>query len=138
MKKLHVIIEPGKDGFGVIFKTPGLENLISFGETLDEAKQQARNVLSDMLAFYLESDEDMPEVLKGINPETVELKFSFLLQYYLKEYPFLNVSKLATQIKINPSLLRQYDKGLSLASEDKYLAVKQGLHSVGKMLEAAL
>ena len=139
MKTLHVIIEPGKDGFGVMFKTKGLEHLTSFGETLEEAKKNAREVLSEMKEFYTAEGLYVPEPLNRIDLETVSFKFSFLLNNYFRElFPFLNVSKLAESISINPSLLRQYDKGIAMASEEKYNELRRGLHTVGKRLEAAL
>ena len=58
--------------------------------------------------------------------------------YFRELFPFLNVSKLAVSISINPSLLRQYDKGIAKASEEKYNELRRGLHTVGKRLEAAL
>lgn len=138
MKSLKVIIEPGKDGFGVFFATPGLENVTSFGEILDEAKENVREALSDFIDFYNETGKELPASLKGVVPKTVKLKFSFMLHHYLKEYPYLNISQLANSININSSLLRQYDKGLVCASEKKYLELREGLRAIGRELESAL
>lgn len=138
MKSLKVIIEPGKDGFGVLFTTPGLENVTSFGETLDEAKENAREALSDFIDYYNEIGKELPGSLKTIDPKTVKLKFNFMLHHYLKEYPYLNISQLASYVEINPSLLRQYDKGLGCASEKKYFELREGLRTIGRELESAL
>ena len=136
MKTINVIIEPGKDGFGVMFKTKGLEDYTSFGETLKEAKKNARAVLADMQESF--SDDNMPEALMGFDPATVKMKFSFMLNHYFKEYKYINVSGLAARIGINSSLLRQYDKGLAMASENKYIQIREGLHEVGRELKEAL
>ena len=136
MKTLQVVLEPGKDGFGVMFRTKGLENITSFGITLDEAKKNAKEALIELVDFYNETGRELPPAIAEINPDKIRLRFSFMLNHYLKEFPYLNISKLAERININPSLLRQYDRGLIYASENKYLELKKGLNVIGRELQS--
>lgn len=134
MKTINVIVEPGKDGFGVTFKTVGLENITSFGETLEEAKENAKDAIREMIDYYKEAGKELNEPMKSFESGSVKFRYSFLLKYYFKEFAYLNVTKLASTLGINPSLLRQYDKGLAKASEEKYLEIRNGLKKVGKEL----
>lgn len=137
MKTLRVVIEPGKDGFGVMYQNPELSSVTSFGETLNEAKENAREALIDFMEFYNESNHELPGILKSVDIKNINLKFTYMLKYYFKEFPYLNISQLAYAINENPSLLRQYDKGLVFASEDKYFKIRDGIRAIGKELEAA-
>jgi predicted RNase H-like HicB family nuclease len=138
MKALHVVIEPGKDGYGVMIKNPEFKNVFSFGESIEEAKVNIRIAIKELIMNYVDNGEELPKHLKEINPEIVPMRFSFLLQYYFELFPYLNLSQLAKKISINPSLMRQYHKGLTYASESKFLKIREGLRFVGKELEAVV
>lgn len=138
MRTISVIVEPGKDGFGVTFKTIGLENITSFGETLEEAKENAKDAIEEMIAYYKETGQELNEILKNYEKGKVKFRYSYLLKYYFKEFAYLNVTKLAATMGINPSLLRQYDKGIAKASEEKFLEIRNGLKKVGKELLSAV
>jgi transposase-like protein len=47
---------------------------------------------------------------------------------------FLNVSKLAKTIGVNPSLLRQYKAGNTYISEKQAKKIETGLHRIGEQL----
>ena len=134
MKTINVVIEPGKDGFSVTFKNKGLENIFSFGETIEEAKENARDAIQETVSYYKEKGRDLTEPLASFDKGSVKYRYSFMLKYYFKEFTYLNVTKLASSLGINPSLLRQYDKGLVKASEDKFLEIRNGLRKVGEDL----
>lgn len=138
MKALHVIIEPGKDGYGVMIKIPGFDNIFSFGVSIEIAKENIRIAIKELIVNYVNKGEELPEHLKKINPDTVTMRHSFLLQHYFELFPYINLSQLANKIDINPSLIRQYHKGLVYASEKKYLKIRDGLRFVGKELEAVV
>jgi len=138
MKALHVIIEPGKDGYGVMFKTPNFENIFSFGESIQEAKDNARIAIKELIMDYVDKGEDIPTHLKNINPETVEMRYSYLLKYYFELLPYINLSQLAKKINLNSSLMRQYHKGLTYAGEKQFLKIREGLHVIGKELETVV
>jgi predicted RNase H-like HicB family nuclease len=138
MKALHVVLEPGKDGFGAMIKTQGFENVFSFGESIDLAKENIRAAIKDLIMNYVDNGEDLPAQLKNIVPDTVPIRYSFMLQYYFELFPYLNVSQLAKKIGLNQSLMRQYHKGIVYASENKFLKIREGLRFVGKELEAVV
>ena len=43
MKQIHVVLELGKDGYGVCFKE--INNILGFGETVESAKKDAYDVI---------------------------------------------------------------------------------------------
>ncbi len=138
MKMVHAVIEPSKDGYGLYYITPSLEGITSFGETLNLVKQNAKDVLKELVEVYNDNNEPVPEELQGGNIDEVKIKFSFDLRYYFEHYSYLNITKFAKKININPSLLRQYRKGLAYSSETQFEAIRKGLHFIGKELEALL
>jgi predicted RNase H-like HicB family nuclease len=138
MKTINVVIEPGRDGFAVTFKNKGLENISSFGETIDEAKENAKDAIRETITYYKETGQELIEPFISFDKGSVKYRYSFMLKYYFKEFAYLNVTRLATSLGINPSLLRQYDKGLAKASEEKFIEIRDGLRKVGKELLSAV
>ena len=47
MKQIHVVLEMGKDGYGVWFKE--IDNIFGFGETIELAKKEKRELKSNLL-----------------------------------------------------------------------------------------
>ena len=138
MKMVHAVIEPSKDGYGLYYLTPSLEGITSFGETLNAVKENANNVLKELVEVYTENNEPIPDELQGVNIDDLKIKFSFDLKYYFEYYNYLNLTEFAKKININSSLLRQYHKGLAYSSEVQFESIRNGLHHIGKELEAAL
>jgi|WetSurMetagenome_2_1015567.scaffolds.fasta_scaffold277067_3 predicted RNase H-like HicB family nuclease len=138
MKMVHAVIEPSKDGYGLYYATPSLEGITSFGETLDEVKENALTVLKELVEVYTENKETLPEDLLGVNLDELKIKFSFDLRYYFEHYSYLNLTEFARKIKINPSLLRQYRKGLAYSSEKQFQEIRNGFHFIAKELQAVI
>ena len=116
--------------------TPSLEGITSFGENLNNVKQNAKDVLKELVEVYTENSEPIPDELIGINIDDLKIKFSFDLRFYFEHYSYLNITEFAKKIKINSSLLRQYRKGLAFSSEAQFETIRKGLHFIGKELEA--
>lgn len=138
MNMVHAVIEPSKDGYGLYFNTASLEGITSFGVTLNEVKNNASVVLTEMVEVYAAKNESLPEALQGVDFNDLKFKFSFDLRYYFEHYSYLNLSEFAKKIRINPSLLRQYKKGLAFSSEKQFDTIRKGLHLIGKELEAVI
>jgi len=135
---VQAVIEPSKDGYGLYFNTASLEGITSFGVTLKEVKNNASVVLKEMAEIYDENNEPLPEALQEVDLNDLRFKFSFDLRFYFEHYSYLNLSEFAKKIHINPSLLRQYKKGLAFSSEKQFESIRKGLHLIAKELEAAM
>ena len=129
MKQIHVILELGKDGYGVCFKE--IDNIFGFGETVELAKKDAEDVIKFYIECLNEAKEPIPEILKG----EYELIFEFDVEALLK-YIDGTVTKraIAKASGINAVQLTHYSSGLKKprkAQRDKIIA---GLHKIANDL----
>lgn len=124
------LIEKGKDGMYGIF-TPELKHtIIGEGKTVIEAKEDFQNSVIEIIASYTGSDKDIPNELKGI---TFEYKYD--IASFFEYYDFINISKFASRIGINPSLLRQYkSRTTNYISESQMKKIEAALNKVGSEL----
>lgn len=131
MNKIKVILEAGKDGFGVSF--PDIENIFGFGETIELAQMDAQKVLNFYITSIIKSGRQIPEFLQG----EFELKFEFDVEALLK-YIDGTVTKtaLAKASGINVSQLSHYSSGLKKPRQLQREKLILGLHKIGKDLLA--
>jgi len=131
MKQIHVILELGKDGYGVCFRE--IANIFGFGETVESAKKDAEDVIKFYIECLNDANESIPEILTG----EYELVFEFDVEALLK-YIDGTVTKraIAKASGINAVQLTHYSSGLKKprkAQRDKIIA---GLHKIANDLLA--
>jgi predicted RNase H-like HicB family nuclease len=129
--KTTALIEQGNDGSFTIF-TPDLKSTITgSGKSVEAAKKDFINSVTEMILSYTESGRVLPKELKEL---TFEYKYDIasLFDYY----NWINVTKFAKIAGINASLLRQYKKGLSYISEKQANKIEVALHKLGNELTA--
>lgn len=128
--KTVALIEKGKDGtFGIY--TPDINTtIIGSGVTVAEAKDDFKNSLGEVFKSYEEEEEEeeLPDELKDI-----EFEYKFDIASLFNYYNWINVSKFAQLIGINPSLMRQYKQGQYI-SEMQANRIEKGLHKIGEEL----
>ena len=128
MKKVIAIIEKGADGTYGIY-SPELENvIIGSGETVAEAKEDFENSYNEVVEFFIDEKNNVPEELKNI-----QFDYRYDLSAFYNAHPYLNVSKLAEHLHVNTSLMRQYRRGQYI-SEEQVLRIQEGIRSVGREL----
>ncbi len=124
MKKVTAILEKGKDGYGVSFAE--FANVYSFGETLEQAKQNAVEVLETFIGYAAQLGKPVPSALRG----EYELKFEFdvstLLEFAERT---VTLQALARASKINPGQLSHYKKGVKPRPAQRQKIV-DGLHRI--------
>lgn len=132
MKKVIAIIEKGEDGtYGVY--SPELENvIIGGGDNVAEAKEDFENSYNEMVECYVDEKRSVPEELKDI-----EFVYQYDLSAFYNAHPYLNVSKLAEHLHVNPSLMRQYRRGQYI-SEEQVMRIQEGIRSVGRELAGTI
>ncbi|GHV30149.1 hypothetical protein FACS1894177_02240 [Bacteroidia bacterium] len=98
MRQIHVILEAGKDGYGISFTE--IENIFGFGETVEEAKIDAQAALDGYIVALNRCHQPIPEILQ----DEYELAFEFDIEALLK-YIGGTVTKtaLAKASGINPA-----------------------------------
>ena len=121
-------IEMGKDGtFGIY--TPDIEStIIGEGATVEEAKADFENSVSEVLECYNETGKPLPEELRD-----VEFEYKYDLPSFLSYYKILNMSKFAEYAKINPSLMRQYKSGQYISAGQRK-KIQTAIHKIGREL----
>ena len=133
MRQIHVLLEMGKDGYGVSFKE--IDNVFGFGKTVEAAKKDAH----DALNFFVESlnrrQQPVPEILQGAYGLVFDFDIEALLKYIDGTVTKTALSKASG---INAAQLSHYSSGLKKprkAQRDKIIA---GLHKIGNDLLSVL
>jgi predicted RNase H-like HicB family nuclease len=126
--EVSAIIEKSEDGFWVtVLDLPGC---YSFGKSVREALIATREAITDHINGLNETGEKVPLVFN--HPYEFTVKYD--LQTLFESFRIINKSAMADYIGINPSLLRQYAKGLAFASDKQRERIESALHRIGEEL----
>ncbi len=130
--KFTAIVELWDDGTYSIY-VPDMEkhNLNAQGTTVQEAKDGLLEGLKDYVEMYESMGKEIPEAF--IDPE---FEYKYDLASFFDYYDWINVSKLAEKAEINASLLRQYKKRLTFASEKQINKLQTTVNKLGKEMAA--
>ena len=123
------LIEMGKDGTFSIYTSELETTIVGEGHTVVEAKRDFLEGYQEMLQSYEDDKEKIPTELKDL-----EFVYRYDIASLFNYCNFLNVSKLAQTIDLNPSLLRQYKAGNTYISERQAKKIETGLHRIGEQL----
>ncbi|MCQ2263111.1 MAG: pilus assembly protein HicB [Bacteroidales bacterium] len=128
MKKRTALIEMGADGtFGI--HTPDIEStIIGEGSTVAEAKADFENSLREVIDAFAETGTQDPDDLQNTT-----FIYKYDLPSFLSYYDYFNMSRLAKQAGINPSLMRQYKNG-QYVSEKQVAKIQMAINRIGKEL----
>jgi len=129
MKAIKVILEAGKDGYGVSF--PEIENIFGFGETLEDAKKDAQSVLNFYIEILNKNGKNYPEILQGEYKLDFELDTEALLKHV---EGIVTKTALAKASGINPAQLTHYSSGLKKPRKQQRDKIINGLHKLGQEL----
>ena len=129
MKKINAIIERSGSG-GISIYSDDVNGAYGFGLTEEEARADFLSVLEEQAEYYKEIHGDYPSWKK----EGYEVNYMYDISGFFEAFPFINASKFAKEIGINPSLMRKY-KGRMVSASDKQRSVIQDKYDqiVGRM-----
>lgn len=127
MGKITVVIEKDENGFGAFTKNTK-SVIIGEGKTAAEAKQDFLNSFQEVLDSY-DSAQDIPEELLH-----AEFEYKYDISAFFDMFEFLNVSKLAKKIGINPSLMRHYKRGDTYISDAQAGKIESCIHEIAREL----
>jgi predicted RNase H-like HicB family nuclease len=129
MKQIAVILELGKDGYGVSF--PEIDNIFGFGETVEAAKADAYEVVKFYIEILNKNEKPIPKILQG----EYELEFEFDIEALLKYIDgTVTKSALSKASGINPAQLSHYSSGLKKPRKEQRDRIIKGLHQIGQDL----
>ena len=128
-KQVTAIIEASKTGFGVY--SDNLPGITGYGKSIEEAKAEMQSAIEEVLEAY---EEDGTEPMKELNNGNIEFIYKYDIESLFKHFGMLDATNFARKIGINPSLLRQYKTGITLAGPKQKEKIEKGLHSLGREL----
>lgn len=86
-------------------------------------------------------EKSLREVVNGCSPEdfpeksqNTEIEYRYDVASLFDCFDWINVTKTAHHIGINPSLMRQYSRGRTYISEKQVEKIERGLRSLGETL----
>lgn len=131
MEKALVILEKSEDGYWAsVEKLPGC---YSYGKTVDAALDNVCKAISEHISDLAETGVEVPELF--LQPFELQIKYD--LQTLFEAFKFINKSAFAQLAGINPSLLRQYTKGIAFASDKQKAKINRAIQSISHNLENA-
>ncbi|KAA2239616.1 type II toxin-antitoxin system HicB family antitoxin [Chitinophaga agrisoli] len=128
-KKITVIIEASSTGFGAY--SDDLPGVTGYGGTVREAKQDLQDAISSVMEVHVRR-KTVPET--WLNGGNLDFVYKYDMASLFEHFGMLDITNLAKRIGINPSLLRQYKSGLTLASDKQKQRIEKGLHALGEEL----
>jgi len=129
MKQIHVILEMGKDGYGIWFEE--LPNVFGFGETVEAAKIDAKAALDGYIVALNRCNQPIPKILQ----EEYELVYQFDVEALLKYIDgTITKTALAKVSGINATQLSHYSSGLKKPRKEQRDKIIAGLHKIGRDL----
>lgn len=131
MKKrlITAVIEASKTGFGIY--SDDLPGVTGYGKSIEEAKADIQSAIEEVLEAHL---EDGTEPIKELNKGNLEFVYKYDIESLFKYFGMLDATNLARRIGLNPSLLRQYKTGITLAGPKQKEKIEKGLHALGREL----
>ena len=129
MKKT-VIIERASDGTYACYLDEDFDtfSLAGYGNSVEEAKKDFWEAYNDTKEIEEAEGRTMPQF-------TVTYKYD--MKSFFDYFNFLNITRIAERSGINPSLLRQYSKGLAKPGERQYKRLSDTMSKITEELAAA-
>lgn len=123
------VIEASKTGFGIY--SDELPGMTGYGKSVQEAKADLISAIEDVLNSF---KEEGTKPMKELNNGSLEFVYKYDIESLFKYFGMLDATNLARKIGLNPSLLRQYKSGITLAGPKQKEKIEKGLHALGKEL----
>lgn len=127
-KSVKIIVEKASDGFTAY--VPELPGCVTFGNSLDEIKENIREAITLQLDGMKEDGEEVPFNLR--EDFNIELKLDVAQVFNL--YQSINSTGFAKRIGMNQSLLSQYVNGIKKPSEKQARRILEGVVNFGREL----
>lgn len=128
-KLITAVIEASKTGFGIY--SDDLPGVTGYGKSIEDAKADIQSAIEEVLEAHT---EDGTEPMKELNKGNLEFVYKYDIESLFKYFGMLDATNFARKIGLNPSLLRQYKTGVTLAGPKQKDRIEKGLHALGREL----
>ena len=121
-KLITVVIEKTNTGFSAYAKD--FSGIATVGETFSDLKENINEVFQLQIEYLQEKDPS----IKSLD---YEINYVVDLEQFFEYFSVINKTVFAERYaKVNPSLFRQYTKGLTPLSSEKLKQISSGLHKL--------
>lgn len=126
--KANIIIEMASDGGFACYMKEEIPHisLTGYGDSAREAKEDLLQTYEDMKDILAEEGKEIPQL---------EFVYHYDMKSFFDYFDFLNVSKVAQLAGINPSLMRKYTSGVTMAREPQYRKLQKAVQSFASELQ---
>lgn len=126
--KANIIIEMASDGGFACYMQEEIPHisLTGYGDSAREAKEDLLQTYEDMKDILAEEGKEIPQL---------EFVYHYDMKSFFDYFDFLNVSKVAQLAGINPSLMRKYTSGVTMAREPQYRKLQKAVQSFASELQ---
>ncbi|MHA4740905.1 type II toxin-antitoxin system HicB family antitoxin [Dyadobacter sp. MSC1_007] len=128
MKKIRVVIERGKDGYGAYAEN--LKKVYGMGDTVADVKKSVFECIDIVKSF---DEKNIPAALKGEYEIVWKFDVESLLEYYKGIF---NQTGIARLTGINEKQLNHYASGLKKPRPAQVKKIENALHKLGSDLLA--
>jgi predicted RNase H-like HicB family nuclease len=125
MQLIKAIIEKANDG-GYAVYAPYIAGGWGSGLTEDEAKEDFLQVIEEVAEYYKEKNGEFPQWYQN----GYEIEYCYDVSAFFLSFPFINASKFAKAIGINPSLMRKYKERIAFAGEKQKALIQQKYNEI--------
>ncbi len=120
-QKIELIIEKGESG---------IWGRVNYNDNLIAEQADNLNDLEIKLKSLLYKFE-------AVDPEVISFDLRYDVYSLFEQFDFLNISKIAKHIGINPGLLRQYASGVKHPSLNQAKKIEDTLHRLADQMQKA-
>ena len=125
----NVMREPGEKNYSCSLKVDAVKGVVLGCGT------SAKAAIADMLRGWNEDAEYLKE--EGKDVPTLEIEYRFDVGALFNYYDFINVSGVAREIGVNPSVLRQYAVGTRRPSAERKAQIINGIRKLANKMQTA-
>ncbi|MBP3343032.1 MAG: type II toxin-antitoxin system HicB family antitoxin [Bacteroidales bacterium] len=126
-KKIIAIIEKlEQDNFAV--RAQNVKGAYGSGDTEQDAKTDFEQVLKEQAEFYFEKNGQWPDW------RDFEIEYRYDFSAFFDVFPFINITKFAEEVGINPSLMRKYKNRISFASDKQKQIIQKKFEEISKKI----
>lgn len=125
------MIEKGADGTFSAYPATLKTMLIGEGPTAEDAIADFRNSYAEFCDYCRERGTPLPRSL--VNPE---FEFRYDVASLFSRFSFINATKFAEAVGVEPSLMRHYKSGGTSISRVQAKKIERGLHTLARELQS--
>lgn len=128
MKKILITIE--KTGTGLSAYSKDFSGIFTAASDFEELKKNIKEVIDYQIDYLIETDD----LQQATELKNSEIEYAVDFQQFFEYFSMINKSEFAKYIGINPSLFRQYTKGIVPVSDQRMAEIEKGIHKLAKDL----